>query len=101
MTKATPGPIEEVDASEGNNGAYASVAFNSKDQPYIAYYNSTTKMLKVAHDAGDGWTIIDIAEVGDYDDTGDPIDLAIDHNDMVHITYHNDKTDSLGYATGH
>jgi hypothetical protein len=93
--------IEEVDAGEGNNGAFASVAFNSKDQPYIAYYNSSTNMVKVAHDGGDGWTIIEIDEVGDYDDVGDPIDLAIDYDDKVHITYHNDKTDSLDYAIGY
>jgi hypothetical protein len=93
--------IEEVDTSEGFNGAYASVAFNAKDQPYIAYYNSTTHMVKVAHDGGDGWTIINIDEVGDYDDVGDPIDLAIDSSDTVHIVYHNDKIDSLEYAQGH
>lgn len=91
--------VTETVDNTGNVGHFASLAFNSNDQPYIAYYDETGSSLKVATKEGGLWEIIEIDSEGDV---GRFADLDIDNNDIVHITYLEDAgtKGKLKYAWG-
>ena len=86
---------EQVDSS--NNGDYLSLVYTSTDQPYIAYFAGQSADLTVAFDDGTGWIYED---VDTYGNVGKFVDMAIDSNDLVHIVYYDDSTNSIKYATG-
>ena len=46
--------VETVDPAF-NNGAYADLAFNSYNQPYISYYDANQGALKIATRPGNSW----------------------------------------------
>ena len=78
---------EYVD-EEGKVGPFASLAFDSKGNPHISYYDFTTsnKNLKYARrDAKGGRWIISVLD--DEDDVGQNSSIAIDKNDVVYISY--------------
>ena len=54
---------ETVDTA-GDVGKFASLDFNSQNQPYIAYYDTTTSSLKVATKENNTWEIIDVDTEG-------------------------------------
>ena len=80
-----------------NGTAYSSLAFNSLDEPYIAFYKGSTGDLKLAHNPGSGWVIYDIDSVGNV---GNFSSLAIDDNDVAHIIYYDATNQQVRYATG-
>ncbi len=83
--------------STGSVGAYAQLAFNSADEPYIVYYDETNHRLKGAHDDGSGWVtfvIDDSADVGQY------VDMSIDHLDRVNLSYYDATNGDLVFARG-
>ena len=92
---ATSWSYETVDADKA--GMYASLAFNSNDEPYIAYYYETDGDLKIAHNDGTAWTTITIDSTGDV---GKFIDMSIDSNDVVHVVYYDYTFGELKYASG-
>jgi hypothetical protein len=87
---------EDVDKT-GAVGAYARLAFNSLDEPYIAYYDTTNKNLKVAHKTSSGWTTFTVDSAGDV---GIWLDMVVDDDDVVHISYRDETNASLKYAHG-
>ena len=87
--------FESVDSNYA--GAFASLVFNSNDEPYIAYYETSNGDLKIAHNDGIAWTITAVDSVGDV---GKFIDMTIDSNDVVHIIYYDDTFGDLKYAFG-
>ena len=48
-------------------GSYASLAFNSQSQPYIAYYDSTIGALKIATQLGPNWELDIVDDQGSKD----------------------------------
>jgi len=88
--------IETV-ATAGAVGEFASLKFNSADEPYIAYYDTTNGRLMMAHDDGTGFTTFVVDESADV---GQYADLAIDPFDNVHVSYYDADSMALKYATG-
>jgi hypothetical protein len=91
--------LETVESS-GSTGAYAALAFNSLDEPYIAYYNESTGEVWVSHHDGSSWWSSAISSVGSYGTLGDPISIAVDGADGVHVTWYDAGDASLRYAVG-
>ncbi len=87
---------QAVDSS-GSVGAYAQLAFDSTDQPWIAYYDETNGNLKVATYEGSTWSVITVDSAGDV---GRAPSLAIGPDDRVHVTYYDATTGALKYAVG-
>jgi hypothetical protein len=84
-------------AATGSVGEFAGLAFNSDDQPYIAYYDATNERLMMAHDSGAGFTtfvVDESASVGTF------ADIAIDPSDNVHVSYYDADSQALKYAIG-
>ena len=91
--------LETVDTA-GSTGLYPALAFNSYDEPYIAYYNQSTGEVMVAHHDGTSWSTTVLSLVGSYGTLGDPISIAVDSSDKVHVTFYDTNDASLRYATG-
>jgi hypothetical protein len=84
-------------SSTGDVGRHAALAFNSADEPYIAYYDATNTRLMVAHSTGGSFTTFEVdssADVGQY------ASIAVDPSDNVHITYYDASGQALKYAVG-
>lgn len=90
--------VLDVDPAEGT-GAYASLAFNSQSQPYIAYYDSSIGALKIATQLGPNWELDTIDDQGTTD-VGRFTNIAIDAEDRVHITYYNVTSRNIWHALG-
>ncbi len=90
-----PGSVIYTVDTTGDTGYFSSMAFDNNGNPWIAYYDATDGVLKLAHYNGGGF----VTEVVDKNgDTGLYPSLAIDGNNVPHITYY-DATDSvLKYA---
>ncbi|MBN2800854.1 MAG: putative metal-binding motif-containing protein [Deltaproteobacteria bacterium] len=96
--------VETVE-STGAAGAFAHLEFNTKGIPYIAYFNQSTGKLRVAVKGSGSWNAFDVATATTVDNssyrwTQQAIDMVIDHEDMVHISYYDATTKSLYYARG-
>jgi len=90
--------VQTVDSTY-NTGAYASLGFNSYNQPYISYYDASLGALKIATQQGTEWDIHTIDD-GAGKDVGRFTNLAIDNDNRVHITYQNTTDNSIWYALG-
>ena len=90
--------IQEIDPAYGT-GSYASLAFNSQSQPYIAYYDSTIGALKIATQLGPNWEL-DIVDDQGSKDVGRFTNIAIDDEDRVHIIYYNVTDRNIWHALG-
>jgi hypothetical protein len=90
--------IQDIDYASGT-GAYASLAFNSQAQPYIAYYDSTIGALKVATQVGLNWELEVVDDQGNKD-VGRYTNIVIDADDFVHITYYNVTDRKIWHALG-
>ena len=87
---------EQVDYGE-KVGKFASLALDSADQPFIAYYDSENDRLKYAAYEG-GWVQ---RWINPYDESGGQFaSLAIDvnHGDRPHIAHYDSVNGSLEYA---
>jgi len=89
--------LETLDSS-GAVGAYASLAFNSEGEAFIAYYDQTHTRLMMAREYKDAdWEIIEIDNDGNV---GQAASIAVDIRDVAHISYYDASARSLKYATG-
>ncbi|MBN2442627.1 MAG: hypothetical protein JXJ04_14830 [Spirochaetales bacterium] len=84
----------EIDASVGA-GYYSHLAFNSAGRPYIAYYDTTTKKLRLAYYTGVFWTtkVVDTADL-----QGQYVSMALDSGGGIHLSYYNGQAGDLMYA---
>ncbi len=89
----------ELVDSNGSVGDYATLEFNSEGQPYIAYQDILTKQLKVATKENGIWEVIVVDETSNV---GKFADMTIDNNDIVHISYLEDRGSNgvIKYAWG-
>lgn len=97
--------VETVDSS-GRVGAHAQLAFNSKGTPYIAYFDQGTNKVKVAVKEGQHWVKVTVGDASTVDDSDyrwmqKALDIAIDGEDGVHVSYYDATTRTLRYARGH
>ena len=88
--------VETLDAV-GSVGAYAALAFDASDAPWIAYYDESNGDLKVATEASGAWEIIDVDTAGNV---GVAPSIAIDSKGNVHISYYDATNGTLKYAVG-
>jgi hypothetical protein len=88
-------PSTTVDRT-GNVGTYAQLAFDSADNPWIAYYDSSNGDLKVATLDAAGWTVETVDETGDV---GVSPSIAIAPDDTVVISYYDVTNGRLKVAT--
>ena len=89
--------IETVDSS-GSVGQGTQLAFNSKDEPYIVYYNETSGALRMSHHNGSAWSSFQVD--GASGNVGQFPSIAIDSSDGVHVTYYDLTNGYLLYAVG-
>ena len=85
----------------GNVGIYTSIAIDSNDALHISYYDDTNDDLKYAT-CSSGCTTASNWDKVSVDSTGDVgyyTSIAIDSNDALHISYNDDTSDDLRYAT--
>lgn len=52
--------LGEVPQDSSLEGAYASLAFDEFDNPYISYYDAENDILKLAYNVGEGWNKIEV-----------------------------------------
>ena len=84
-----------------NVGIYTSIAIDSNDALHISYYDDTNDDLKYAT-CSSGCTTASNWDKVSVDSTGDVgyyTSIAIDSNDALHISYNDDTSDDLRYAT--
>jgi hypothetical protein len=87
--------IETVD-SEGDVGAYTSLALDSFGYPHVSYYDVSNADLKYAYDDSCGWHA---AVVTSTEDVGLYSSLVLDSTNRPLISYYDACTDDLKYAT--
>jgi hypothetical protein len=81
----------------GDVGRFASLAFDSSDMPYIAFYDDDGKNLMLAIQEPLGaW---DVQTVDDQGDVGQFASLALDRNGIPHISYYDADNKDLRFAT--
>ncbi len=82
-----------------NNFQSASLAFDSCSIPHLCYYDDNNGLLKYAVRDGNSWTIQEVNSVGDVSSyIWGATSIAIDSNDVPHISYYNFTNFSLNYA---
>ena len=74
---------------------FASLAVDSQDHIYVVFQGIDTT-LQIGQVTADGF---EAEQVDPGAETGSNLELAIDHNDVMHITYLNLPKQSLSYAT--
>ena len=85
-----------------NVGSWNSIAIDSNDVVHISYHDTTNHDLKYATCSSsclvhqNYWDKVYVDSVGDV---GEYSSIAIDSNDVVHISYHDTTNRDLKYAT--
>ena len=92
--------ITSVDTS-GNVGYFTSIAIDSSDGVHISYDDATNDDLKYATcssgcTTASNWNKLSVDTSGDV---GGHTSIAIDSNDVIHISYFDDTNNDLKYAT--
>ena len=75
--------VEAIDRSD-NSGRFSDLALSPARTPFVAYYAATHGDLRLAWRNGSHWQTQMLATEGDV---GAWVQLAIDKNDLVHMTY--------------
>ena len=85
-----------IDEAGSLIGQYASIALESTQRIYIAYYDGNGKDLKFAHLNNDIWGtfIVD----GQTNEVGSYCSLALDLNGVPHITYYDETNVRLKHV---
>ena len=86
--------IETVD-SDGDVGAYPSIALDNNGYPHISYRDSTKEDLKYAKWSGTGWSTTTVDSAGDV---GRHPSIALDNNGYPHISYYDGTNGDLKYV---
>jgi outer membrane protein assembly factor BamB len=92
-----PWKIQTIDSS-GSVG-YISIVLNSKNKPQVAYVDFTGEPhnhLKYANWTSAGWSIQTVDWIGGW---GGYCSLALDSNDVPHISYYDSELNGLKYAS--
>ncbi len=92
---------EEIEESyAGSRGKHTSIAIDSNDNIYIAYYkeNSSASALKIVRSVEGTWRSQTIEERSDDDGTGKYTSIGIDSLGRVHISYYESNGSDLKYA---
>ena len=76
-------------------GAYAQLAFNSADEPWIAYYDESNGNLKVAAMVASAWVVSTVDSTGDV---GIAPSIAIGADDQVIVSYYDATNAALKVA---
>jgi len=88
--------------TNNNVGQYVSLAIDSQNRPHVAYYDETSNELKYAYANWDTtdkeWDWFLLPALDSAGDVGQYISLALDSNDIPHITYYDDNNDALKHA---
>jgi len=85
-----------IEGGQTRLGNENSIAVNSSDKVYIAYFDELLGALKLATNASGSW---EISVIDNNGTTGCTPHIAIDSSDKVHIAYYNYSQRSLKYAT--
>jgi hypothetical protein len=102
VPSATPTPAAEPEATPTpaaslDGGAKPGIALTRDGNPVIAYMEeSNDGFVKVARRDGDGWAIEEISTGYFYG----PLDIAISHDDTVHVAYHDHQGLTLNLNRG-
>jgi len=89
------GVITSTVDSNGDTGYFTSLAMDSNNHPWIAYYDNTAGVLKLAHFNGANFVT---EVVDDNGNTGLYPSLALNANNMPRITYYDATDRILKYA---
>jgi hypothetical protein len=81
--------------SSGAVGSYAQLAFDSTNQPWIAYYDESNGNLKVAAKISGAWSVWTVDETGDV---GVAPSIAIAADDTVYVSYYDATNGALKVA---
>ena len=111
--------IDDGNAGDGSDvsdvGKFATIALDSNDKVYVAYYDATLGNLKLAWQSESGWQI-EIVDTGDVTtestneegttttsvasgNVGQWPSLVIDANNVIGISYHDVLNQDLKYAS--
>ena len=86
--------------SSGNVGLYNSIALDKNGKVHISYYDSTNSRLKYTTNTSGSWVTTVLASNNDSDlKIGQYSSIAVDSSGKAHISYYDDSTGSLKYAT--
>ena len=91
--------FETIESNLGTAAASLALGFTSNSIPYIAYYHAPTGTVRVASKAGEEWDIT-TAGAASGKDVGQNIQMAIDSDDRVHLTFFNSTDSTIWYALG-
>ncbi len=91
---------DEIIDSAGNVGTYASLAMDSNDVVHVAYFDESTVTLKHADNASGAWTTETVDDGGMFGHwVGMHASITVDDSDFLHISYANQSTSAIEYAT--
>jgi hypothetical protein len=86
----------EIVAAGDEIGFYHDLALDNSGSPHFVYHNGDDSTLYYAGKNGSDWNSDVVVESGDNPFLGEENSLAIDENDLAHISYAADET--VGYA---
>ena len=90
---------ETIEESIGSIETSLGMAFNSNGQPYVAFYHASSGTVRVATKSDGEWDIVTAASQNG-EDLGQNLQMAIDTDDRVHLTFFNSTDNSIWYAVG-
>jgi hypothetical protein len=91
--------IETIEENIGSIESSLELEFTSTGQPYVGYYHPQTGTVRIANKENDEWTITTAAS-GNGKDLGQNLQMIIDSEDRVHMTFFNSTDSSIWYAVG-
>ncbi len=78
----------------GTVGLYASLAVDTNGKPYIAYYDPTNHLIKMAYNDGTNWYTTTVATVPSANDVI-AVDIAMDQSNKVVIAYYDSTAKTM------
>ncbi len=95
----TGGGFDKTVIEPNGNYLSSSIAIDSNNAIHLSYYDDNDELLIYAVQDGNSWTRQEVDSVGDVSSSIDgAIGLALDVNDLPHISYYNFTIGDLKYA---